>query len=193
MMIGSSEGLNPPGPGAPAPAVPLKLAVPRAREYRQVPLLIFVLVLSILSYFLVHRYVLMSVEIQGASMSPTLFNGERYILFRCPYLWRAPRQGEIVVINDPEDHGLSIKRVIALPNDLVEIRRDGVYVNHARLPEPYLASFASFATCAMPVKPTRLGSDDYYVLGDNRGRSADSRSYGPVPRKDILGLIAKSE
>jgi signal peptidase I len=190
-MIGSSEGMNPPDPAA--PMVPLKLAEPRARQYRQVPLLIFLLLLSVASYFLISRYVLMSIEIQGASMSPTLFNGERYILFRCPYLWRSPRQGEIVVIKDPEDHGLSIKRVIALPHDVIEIRRDGVYVNHARLPEPYLASFAAFDTCATPVRATRLGSDDYYVLGDNRGRSADSRSYGPVPRKDILGLIAKSD
>lgn len=192
-MVGNREGMNPPDPVAPAPTAPLKLREPRAPQYRQMPLLIFLLALSILSYFLISRYILMSIEIQGASMSPTLFNGERYILFRYPYLWRSPRQGEIVVIKDPEDHGLSIKRVIALPNDVVEIRRDGVYINHTKLPEPYLASFAAFDTCATPVKPTRLGSDDYYVLGDNRGRSADSRSYGPVPRKDILGLIAKSD
>jgi signal peptidase I len=192
-MIGSTEGMSPPDPATPPALVPLKLKSPRAPQYRQVPLLIFVLLLSIASYFVITRYVLMSIEIQGASMSPTLFSGERYILFRCPYLWRSPRQGEIVVIKDPEDHGLSIKRVIALPHDVVEIRGDGVYINHARLPEPYLASFEAFATRAMPVKPTQLGQDDYYVLGDNRGRSADSRSYGPVPRKDILGLIAKSE
>jgi signal peptidase I len=192
-MSTGNEGMQPPVSVAPGSVVPLKLKQPRPPQYRQIPLLIFVLLLSVFSYFLFSRYVLMSVEITGTSMSPTLFNGERYILFRCPYLWRAPRQGEIVVIKDPEDHGLSIKRIVALPNDVIEIRRDGVFVNHAKLPEPYLASFASFETCAAPVKPVRLGSDDYYVLGDNRGRSADSRSYGPVSRKDILGLISKSE
>jgi signal peptidase I len=192
-MSTGSEGMQPSNPPAPTPVVPLQLRKPRPPQYRQFRLLIFVVLLSLSSYFLFSRYVLMSVEITGTSMSPTLFNGDRYILFRCPYLWRAPRQGEIVVIKDPEDHGLSIKRIVALPNDLIEIRHDGVFVNHAKLPEPYLASFASFDTCAVPVKPVRLGSDDYYVLGDNRGCSADSRSYGPVPRKDILGLIAKSE
>jgi signal peptidase I len=192
-MSTGSEGTQSPGSTAPASMVPLQLRKPRPPQYRQIPLLIFVVLLSVFSYFLFSRYVLMSVEITGTSMSPTLFNGERYILFRCPYLWRAPRQGEIVVIRDPEDHGLSIKRIVARPNDVIEIRRDGVFVNHAKLSEPYLASFASFETCAAPVKPVRLGSDDYYVLGDNRGRSADSRSYGPVPRKDILGLIEKSE
>ena len=185
--------MQPPNSTAPTSVVPLQLRKPRAPQYRQVRLLIFVVLLSISSYFLFSRYILMSVEITGTSMSPTLFNGDRYILFRCPYLWRAPRQGEIVVIKDPEDHGLSIKRIVALPNDIIEIRHDGVFVNHNKLSEPYLASFASFETCAAPVKPVRLGNDDYYVLGDNRGCSADSRSYGPVPRKDILGLITKSE
>lgn len=185
--------MQPTGSAAPASVVPLQLKKPRPPQYRQMRLLIFVVLLSIFSYFLFSRYVLMSVEITGTSMSPTLFNGERYILFRCPYLWRSPRKGEIVVIKDPEDHGLSIKRIVALPNDVIEIRRDGVFVNHNKLSEPYLASFASFETCAAPVKAIRLGRDDYYVLGDNRGCSADSRSYGPVPRKDILGLIEKAK
>lgn len=177
----------------PLPALPLKLKKPRPPQYRQFRLLIFCVLLSLLSYFVFSRYVFMSVEITGTSMSPTLLNGDRYILFRCPYLWRAPRQGEIVVIRDPEDHGLSIKRIVAVPHDVIEVRRDGVYVNHARLSEPYLASFAYYDTCTVPVKPVQLGNDAYYVMGDNRGFSADSRSYGPVPRKDILGLIEKSE
>jgi signal peptidase I len=161
-------------------------------QYRQVRLLIFVVLFSWLSYFLISHFIFMTVQIQGNSMSPTLLDGDRYLLFRCPYLWRAPRQGEIVVIRDPEDQGLSIKRIVARPNDLVEIRADGVYVNGTRLAEPYLASFAALATGDFHVKPTRLGPDDYFVLGDNRPRSADSRTYGPVPRKAILGLIAKS-
>lgn len=194
-MSASSEGMQPLDSAAATVAAvePLKLKTPRAPQYRQIPLLIFVLLLSFSSYFLFSHFVLMTVEITGVSMSPTLANGDRYILFRCPYLWRAPRQGEIVVIRDPEDHGLSIKRIVALPNDVIEIRHDGVYVNRAKLHEPYLASFASFATCATPLQPVRLGSNEYYVLGDNRGCSADSRSYGPVSRKDILGFIAKSQ
>lgn len=192
-MNATSDGSNSSGANNPAGPVPLQLKRPTVPQYRQFRLLLLLLLLSAGSYFLVSRYVLMGVQISGTSMSPTLFNGERYVLFRCPYLWRAPRQGEIVVIKDPEDHGLSIKRIVATPHDTIEIRRDGVYVNQAKLAEPYLASFASFATCEQPIRPTRLGADDYYVLGDNRGRSADSRSYGPVSRKDILGLISKSE
>ncbi len=193
-MITHTQPTNPPGGDSPrAPdRGPLVIKAAPVPQYRQVRLLVFVVLLSLLSYFLISHFIMMTVQITGNSMSPTLLDGDRYILIRCPYLWRAPRQGEIVVIRDPEDHGLSIKRIVALPNDVVEIRGDGVYVNDTKLAEPYLASFAAFATGDFRVRPTRLGPDDYFVLGDNRPRSADSRSYGPVSRKAILGLIAKS-
>ena len=178
----SSDGLD--GP-------PLKLKAQRRPQYRQFRLLAFVVLMSVLCYYLISHFVLMMVEIRGASMSPTLFDGERYLLFRCPYFWRDPKPGEIVVIQDPEDHGLSIKRIVARPNDVIEIRNDGVYVNDAKLPEPYLASFAAYATRNRLLKPVRLGQDDYFVLGDNRSKSADSRAYGPVSRKAILGFIGK--
>ena len=158
----------------------------------QAQLLICGALWSVLFYLLISHFVVMGVEIKGTSMSPTLLDGDRYILFRCPYLWRSPRVGEIVVIKDPQDLDLSIKRIVGLPNDLVEIRKDGVYVNNVKLPEPYLTSFAAYASGRQPVKPIRLGPQDYFVLGDNRNRSADSRLYGPVPRKFILGLISKS-
>jgi signal peptidase I len=159
---------------------------------RQFQLLVCALLYTVIFYLLISHFVLMAVEIKGTSMSPTLLDGERYILFRCPYLWRAPRTGEIVVIKDPQDQDLSIKRIVGLPNDLVEIRKDGVYVNKVKLSEPYLTSLAAYASGWEPVKPLRLGPQDYFVLGDNRRRSADSRIYGPVPRKFILGLISKS-
>jgi signal peptidase I len=178
-----------PSPETAAPG-PLQVqAPPSTGKARQIKLAVCLGLWSVISYLLISHFVLMSVEVKGTSMSPTLLNGDRYILFRCPYLWRSPRLGEIVVIKDPQDQDLDIKRVIALPNDLVEVRADGVYVNGAKLSEPYLASFATFASGVMPVKPTRLGRDDYFVLGDNRGNSADSRLYGPIPRKHILGLI----
>src|SRR5580704_14184742 len=154
---------------------------------RQVQLLVCGVLWSVIFYIFISHFVLMAVEIKGTSMSPTLLDGDRYILFRCPYLWRSPRVGEIVVIKDPQDQDLSIKRIVGVPNDLVEIRKDGVYVNKIKLSEPYLTSFAAYASGLDLIKPVRLGPHDYFVLGDNRNRSADSRIYGPVPRKFILG------
>ena len=158
---------------------------------RQIRTALAILLCSVLCYFLLSHYVLMAVQVQGSSMSPTLIDGERYLLYRCTYLLREPRQGEIVVIKDPEDHGLSVKRIIGVPDDVVEIRRDGLYVNGAKLPEPYLISKYTLDPKNLPAKPVRLGKSNYFVLGDNRNRSADSRSYGPVPRANILGVIAK--
>ena len=161
-----------------------------SRFTRRLLLVACVLAGSVFSYFLISRFVLMSVQIHGVSMAPTLRDGERYILYRAPYLWRSPRQGEIVVLRDPEDNDLSIKRIIGLPNDIVEIRRDGIYVNRVKLSEPYLDPDARAFN--EPARPIHLGDDDYFVLGDNRSRSADSRLYGPVQRKSILGVISKS-
>jgi signal peptidase I len=160
-------------------------------QERQMLLLLRILLLSVGTYFLISRYILMAVEIKGVSMSPTLLDGERYILYRCIFLWRAPRHGEIVVIKDPQDQDLSIKRIVALPYDVVEIRSNGVYVNQAKLPEPYLTLAAAYASGDYHVRPTQLAKDQYYVLGDNRSKSADSRTYGPVKRKEILGPISK--
>lgn len=144
---------------------------------------------SVLAYLFISHFILMAVQIKGASMSPTLLDGQHYFLFRCPYLWRAPQTGEIVVIHDPEDHALSIKRIIAKPNQLLEIRRDGVYVDNVKLAEPYLTAEAAWASGHKLIKPTRLGAKEYYVMGDNRDRSADSRIYGPISKAAILGLI----
>jgi signal peptidase I len=171
----------------PAPASKSRGVIPFTRKLL---LVVCLLTGSVFSYLIISRFVLMSVQIRGASMSPTLQDGERYILYRAPYLWRSPRQGEIVVIRDPEDHDLSIKRIVGLPNDIVQVKRDGIYVNNIKLAEPYLPS--DTPTVNVPTAPVHLGEDDYYVLGDNRSRSADSRLYGPVQRKSILGVISKS-
>jgi signal peptidase I len=163
-----------------------------SRGKRQTKVLVCAALWSVIFYLFISHFVLMAVEIKGTSMSPTLLDGDRYILFRCPYLWRAPRVGEIVVIKDPQDQDLSIKRIVGLPNDLIEIRKDGVYVNKRKLSEPYLTSLAALSSGIQPVKPIHLGPHQYFVLGDNRFRSADSRIYGPVQRDSILGLISKS-
>lgn len=160
---------------------------------RRLQLFAFGTVWSVVCYFFFSHYVLMAVQIDGVSMSPTLHDGERHILYRCPYIWRAPRQGEIVVIRDPEDQGLSIKRIVATPGDTIEIKYDGVYVNNTKLPEPYLDVKSALYSGRKLIKPTPLGDHQYYVLGDNRGNSADSRSYGPVGRDAILGKISTED
>jgi signal peptidase I len=166
----------------PAPAVRRFKFPTCPTEDRQSYIVLCILLWSALAYLFFSHFVMMAVEIKGASMSPTLLDGQRYILYRCPYLFRAPHQGEIVVI-----------RVIAQPKDTIEIRRDGVYVNRAKLREPYLTAEAARASGNKLIKETVLGPNEFYVLGDNRDRSADSRIYGPVPRNFILGKINRQD
>ena len=163
----------------------------KSPESRQFYITLCILLWSIIAYLFISHFIMMSIQIKGASMSPTLMDGQRYVLFRCPYLWREPHANEIVVIRDPEDHGLSIKRVIAVPNQTIEIKRDGVYVDNVKKAEPYLTDEALWASGNKLIKATHLGPKDFYVLGDNRDRSADSRIYGPVTRDAILGTIRK--
>jgi signal peptidase I len=185
--------MNTPDPLPPAgePAAPHARLTGLSHNARQLRLLVCVLLWSVLSYFFISHFVLMAVEIKGGSMSPTLIDGERYLLYRCTYLVRTPRKGEIVVIKDPEDHGLSIKRIVGLPDELVEMRTDGLYVNNARITEPYLISKYTLGPHYQPTKPILLAKGHYFVLGDNRNNSADSRIYGPVQRSEILGVISK--
>ncbi len=142
------------------------------------------------SYVLVTHFVLQSVEVVGNSMAPTLENAGRYLLNRWVYLVREPQRADIVVIRDPADNGYAVKRIVAASGDSVCLKAGRVYVNGRLLDEPYLVpGTATYARADVREQALVCGKDQYFVLGDNRNNSADSRVYGPVPRQKILGLI----
>ena len=91
---------------------------------------------------------------------------------------------------DPVDHGSYVKRSIATEGETVHLRDGSVYVDGRQLNEPYLGREVSTQGFTLNHEQTfRCGEGEYFVLGDNRSTSVDSRSYGPVPRQNILGLI----
>jgi signal peptidase I len=149
-------------------------------------------VLGYASYLFTSRYVIQTVQVQGASMFPTLHNADRLFLHRWFYnFYRDPRPHDIVVIKDPSDQGYAIKRVIAGPGDFVFLDRGLIYVNGRRLDEPYLLPNTLTFPEASSTTQWMIGcpSDKYIVLGDNRANSLDSRFYGAVPRRNILGIV----
>jgi len=148
--------------------------------------------LTLASYFLISHFLVESVRVVGESMHPTLENAQRYLLNRWVLYLRAPHRGEIVVIRDPLDNGLSVKRVVAVAGDQILIKDGRISVNGTPLREPYLQQGTpTFAGPYLEEQEFHCAPDQFFVLGDNRNNSVDSRAYGPIPRRAILGLIVR--
>ena len=150
---------------------------------------VLLVVLSLCSYLFFSRLVVTAVEVKGASMAPTLSAGDRLLLNRLAYLHREPQRGDLVVLKDPETSDLIVKRIVGLPCETVLMHHDTAYVNGHRLFEPY-AGTGSRQNVAPFGKATTVPRDFYFVLGDNRNRSLDSRAFGCVSRDSILGVIS---
>lgn len=155
--------------------------------------LFFCLLLVALSYGsfqFVTRYVMQSVHVVGQSMSPTLHDNERYVLNRWVYHVRDPKPSEIVVLRDPEDNSYAVKRIVAKQGDMVVVKKGHIFVNGEELQEPYLPKGTpTFTGPNYEEQMWICGVNQYFVLGDNRNNSADSRIYGAVSRQNILGMV----
>jgi signal peptidase I len=149
------------------------------------------LVLCVLaSYYLISHFFVQSVRVVGMSMVPTLQDSQFYLLNRWVLHFRAPQRSEIVVLRDPLDGGFAVKRVIAVAGDSVYVNDGYLYVNGEKLNEPYLPpGTLTFTSSRLKDQLFKCRVGQYFVLGDNRSNSLDSRAYGPVSRRDILGLI----
>ncbi len=167
-------------------------AGPRTRSFIwQVQQALAVAALAFGCYFVISRFFVQSVTVVGMSMAPTLMQSERYLLNKWVFHVRAPQRSDVVVLRDPGDNGYSVKRIIAVGGETVSLKGGSVYVNGHKLVEPYLQpGIATFGgTFQEQVFQCRPGY--YFVMGDNRQNSVDSRSYGPVPRDKILGLVVR--
>jgi len=125
------------------------------------------------------------VKVEGTSMAPLLSDQERIFINKFVYHFEPIVRGDVVVFWYPLDRTKSfIKRVVGLPGDEVEIRRVRVYINGKNLEEPYVPSQYIDTAAYGPVQIPR---DEYFVMGDHRISSNDSRIFGPVPSAFIYG------
>ncbi|MET0624163.1 MAG: signal peptidase I [Pyrinomonadaceae bacterium] len=145
------------------------------------------LVFALMIMALVLVFVAQPVKVEGTSMLPRLHDGERIFVNKLIYYGLpAIERGDIVVFWFPNDPGKSyIKRVIGLPGETVQVRGGRIFVNGKELQEPYLEHALNVAASDDP--PVYVKPHYYFVMGDNRDNSSDSRSWGLVPEKYIYG------
>lgn len=146
------------------------------------------LVLAVVIVLPIRLFVAQPFVVEGESMYPTFDSGDYLIVDELSYRFNEPQRGDVIVFRYPGNESIFyIKRIIGLPGETVSIDRGAVSITRedgtvAALEEPYvIAEDATYTT------RTIIGPDEYFVMGDNRPRSSDSRVWGLLPKKEIMG------
>ena len=160
-------------------------------------LLLFIILSALIGRFEIHQI----------SMEPNFHEGQRVLVSKLDSIWSslfvrtahaadsrrnspfALQHGQVVVFfkTPARDQDALIKRVIGLPGDTVELRDGTVLINGVLLDEPYVNGAQTF--CGNYCEPFTLGPDEYFLMGDNRANSLDSRSFGPISSDEIIGRV----
>ena len=136
-------------------------------------------------YFLIYPFV-----VKGESMEPNFYNNEYLIIDELSYRFRDPQRGEIVVFRPPvAKDDFYIKRIVGLPGETVEVKDGKVFVSNLEFPngKELEESYLHEPTTNRAKKI--MGEHEYFVMGDNRDESLDSRSFGPILRRAIVGRV----
>lgn len=150
-----------------------------------------IVLVSVVTVFLIRSFLIQPFLVSGASMEPNFASNNYLLIDEITYLLRDPQRGEVIVFRYPNDPSTYyIKRVIGLPGERVEVKGGSVYVfdqdgsKKMFSEENYLPSGLKTSGIAS----VQLGEKEYFVLGDNRNYSYDSRSWGKLGRDNIIGL-----
>ena len=150
-----------------------------------------VVVFSVAIFLFVYLLILQPHKIKGISMSPNYPDGEFLLTDKVTYRFQEPKRGDIVVFKAPiaPNDEEFIKRIIGLPGEKVSVQDHHVYINGEKLDEPYLANTVNtdpneFLQAGQTVT---VPADHYFVLGDNREHSSDSRAWGFITKESITG------
>lgn len=145
------------------------------RRWSQYFLIVVAIILSV-RFFLFAPYV-----VEGISMTPTLENNERIFVNKLVYFYKDPAYGDIIVLHATKDDDY-IKRVIGIGGDTLELKDKVLYRNGKAVQEPYIAEVTEWG-----FKKVKVPDDCFFVMGDNRNHSMDSRQIGFIKRSNVVG------
>ncbi len=148
----------------------------------------------IIIVFLIRTYIAQPFIVDGDSMAPNFHTGHYLIIDELSYHFHAPNRFDVVVLRYPLDtKRFFIKRIVGMPGDTIQIKDGHVVIINTEHPKGYVVSEPYESQATFPVgqyNNVTLGPDQYFALGDNRAGSSDSRTWGILPRKDIVGHVA---
>lgn len=138
--------------------------------------------------FLGLHYSAQAVPLDGPSMQPGLHTDERVLVNSLAYTFHGPERGDVIVFHPPTAlNDRYIKRIIGLPGDTITLTSDAVIVNGVTLDEPYITPAPPGETENPEPRTIHLSESQYFVMGDNRTNSQDSRFFGPITQREIIG------
>ena len=168
----------------PLPDTQTDPATEAKKAIREILSWVAIFVGAVLIAALSQQFVFSLLRVDGQSMRETLLNNEFVFISKAAYWHTDPRRLDVVICRYPDRADTYVKRVVGIPGDTVEVRRDVVLVNGRPLAEEYITYPADYQS-----GPVALGDGEYYVLGDNRIHSTDSHVLGPIRRDAILGRV----
>ncbi len=146
-----------------------------------------IVVISLAIIIPVRYYLIQPFFVRGASMEPNFDNGQYLVINEIGYRFDNPQRGDVVVFKYPLDPSqYYIKRIVGLPGEIIEIKGGRVFVNNLQLDE---TGYLSEEMTTQGETRIELGNQEYFVLGDNRKASSDSRRWGALPEDNIVGQV----
>lgn len=151
--------------------------------------------ICVIAILIVRTFLIEPGSVNGRSMENTFMDNQFFLVNKLALLFREPRRGDIVIVQEPNVEKIMIKRVIGLPGESITLTLQGVEIKDKQghttlLSEPYLQK--EITTRPPPGKSNQyltIPPHTYFIMGDNRPMSIDSRSFGAIERKDIYGVV----
>lgn len=146
----------------------------------------------LLAAFLIRYFLIQPFVVEGQSMEPNFHNNEYLVVEKVSYRFGEPKRGDVVIFKAPTNPDLDyIKRIIAVPGETIKIANNKIYINGVQISEEYIPSsdLTLVSQDNTTIMEKILGTNEYFVLGDNREHSSDSREFGILEKSLIIGKV----